>query len=66
MPSFQITELAVIVIAICATVVFLALIIKARDGLKIWLGMSGVKVEMADKEPDVTPDEQETKDEMCA
>jgi hypothetical protein len=66
MPEIQITELAIIVVAICTTIVLLTLIFRTKEGLKLQLDKSGVKIEMADNEPDVTPDIKEEKDETSA
>jgi hypothetical protein len=63
MPDIQITEWAVVVIAVCVTIICIICILRAR---KIKLGKSGVELEMTKKEPDITPDTKETINEMDA
>jgi hypothetical protein len=52
MPNFQVTELALIVIAICVTIIFGMFLFKMKKGLKVKIDKSGVELDLTQNEPD--------------
>jgi hypothetical protein len=63
MPNFQITELSIIVIAICATIAFCLLLFKAKDGFKFKVDKSGIDLEVADEDDVNLPENKEFQNE---
>ncbi|MDR1270632.1 MAG: hypothetical protein LBK82_14010 [Planctomycetaceae bacterium] len=64
MPEIQITETAIIVIAICITIICGLLIFKTKDGLKVRIDKSGVNLDLADDDNvNKKPEEKELENE---
>jgi hypothetical protein len=61
----QIADWVLVVTVICITIITLALIFKANDGLKFKIGKSGVEIELADDDNNEIkkPEEKEISDE---
>jgi hypothetical protein len=52
MQEIQITETAIIVIAVCITIICGLLLYKMKSGLKVKIDKSGIELDVADNEPE--------------
>jgi hypothetical protein len=52
MLNFEVTQLVLIVISVCITVIFAMLIFRTKNGLKVKIDKSGIELDLTKTEPE--------------